>query len=165
MKPSNKYVLKDVPLSYNIVMVSRRGDILQPKQRASLSLFICELLFLLFLFLDLFQQPMAAQLYKTDSGRLFHAGAIAIVTVGYVMVSSMEMGKWNATDPIDTTNTFFNAYSYSNRLPARGKTHVSRSLCRYLRWLGVATQVFSVGNYRRERLGSVVSKDMFDPRK
>ncbi|CDH54432.1 bifunctional 6-phosphofructo-2-kinase fructose--bisphosphate 2-phosphatase [Lichtheimia corymbifera JMRC:FSU:9682] len=73
---------------------------------------------------------MAAQLYKTDSGRLFHAGAIAIVTVG---------------------------------LPARGKTHVSRSLCRYLRWLGVATQVFSVGNYRRERLGSVVSKDMFDP--
>lgn len=36
---------------------------------------------------------MAAQLYKTDSGRLFHAGAIAIVTVGYVMVSSMEMGK------------------------------------------------------------------------
>lgn len=93
MKPSNKYVLKDVPLSYNIVMVSRRGDILQPKQRASLSLFICELLFLLFLFLDLFQQPMAAQLYKTDSGRLFHAGAIAIVTVGYVMVSSMEMGK------------------------------------------------------------------------
>lgn len=28
---------------------------------------------------------MAAQLYKTDSGRLFHAGAIAIVTVGYVM--------------------------------------------------------------------------------
>ncbi|KAI9029752.1 bifunctional 6-phosphofructo-2-kinase/fructose-2,6-bisphosphate 2-phosphatase [Phycomyces nitens] len=38
-------------------------------------------------------------------------------------------------------------------LPARGKTHVSRSLCRYIRWLGVPTRVFSVGNYRRERLG------------
>ncbi|KAI9318388.1 6-phosphofructo-2-kinase-domain-containing protein [Dichotomocladium elegans] len=62
---------------------------------------------------------MAAQLYKTASGRLFHAGAIAIVMVG---------------------------------LPARGKTHVSRSLYRYLRWLGVSTRVFSVGNYRRERL-------------
>ncbi|GAB5586301.1 hypothetical protein Unana1_01201 [Umbelopsis nana] len=73
---------------------------------------------------------MAAQLYKTDSGRLFHAGAIAIVTVG---------------------------------LPARGKTHVSRSLCRYLRWQGVTTKVFSVGNYRRERLGSMPNS-WFDPK-
>ncbi|ORY94169.1 6-phosphofructo-2-kinase-domain-containing protein [Syncephalastrum racemosum] len=72
---------------------------------------------------------MAAQLYKTESGRLFHAGAVAIITVG---------------------------------LPARGKTHVSRSLCRYLRWLGVATRVFSVGNYRRERMGSIPN-DWFDP--
>ncbi|KAG2175035.1 hypothetical protein INT43_006097 [Umbelopsis isabellina] len=72
---------------------------------------------------------MAAQLYKTDSGRLFHAGAIAIVTVG---------------------------------LPARGKTHVSRSLCRYMRWLGVETQVFSVGNYRRALLGSMPNS-WFDP--
>ncbi|KAJ2961772.1 hypothetical protein NQZ79_g3078 [Umbelopsis isabellina] len=72
---------------------------------------------------------MAAQLYKTDSGRLFHAGAIAVVTVG---------------------------------LPARGKTHVSRSLCRYMRWLGVETQVFSVGNYRRALLGSMPNS-WFDP--
>ncbi|KAJ8657907.1 hypothetical protein O0I10_006435 [Lichtheimia ornata] len=72
---------------------------------------------------------MAAQLYKTASGRLFHAGAVAIITVG---------------------------------LPARGKTHVSRSLCRYLRWLGVPTRVFSVGNYRRERMGSIPN-DWFDP--
>ncbi|KAI9488129.1 6-phosphofructo-2-kinase-domain-containing protein [Zychaea mexicana] len=70
-----------------------------------------------------------AALYKTASGRLFHAGAIAIVLVG---------------------------------LPARGKTHVSRSLCRYLRWLGVSTKVFSVGNYRRERLKSI-PEDYFDP--
>lgn len=49
-------------------------------------------------------------------------------------------------------------------LPARGKTHASRSLCRYMRWLGVSTKVFSVGNYRRESLGSL-SVDWFDPRK
>lgn len=49
-------------------------------------------------------------------------------------------------------------------LPARGKTHASRSLCRYMRWLGVSTEVFSVGNYRRERLGSL-SEEWFDPRK
>ncbi|RUS21930.1 6-phosphofructo-2-kinase-domain-containing protein, partial [Endogone sp. FLAS-F59071] len=67
------------------------------------------------------EPQMAAQLYKTESGRLFHAGAIAIITVG---------------------------------LPARGKTHISRSLYRYLRWLGVQTKVFSVGNYRRQKLGS-----------
>ncbi|RUO96104.1 hypothetical protein BC936DRAFT_142622 [Jimgerdemannia flammicorona] len=74
-------------------------------------------------------KTMAAQLYKTTTGRLFHAGAIAIITVG---------------------------------LPARGKTHVSRSLCRYLRWLGVQTKVFSVGNYRRQRIGTR-SNDFFAP--
>ncbi|KAG2172236.1 hypothetical protein INT43_004777 [Umbelopsis isabellina] len=72
---------------------------------------------------------MAARLYVTDSGRYFHAGTIAIITVG---------------------------------LPARGKTHVSRSLCRYLRWLGVPTTVFSVGNYRRQRLGTMPN-DFFSP--
>ncbi|CAG8438304.1 8034_t:CDS:10, partial [Funneliformis caledonium] len=75
---------------------------------------------------------MAAQLYKTTSGRLFHAGQIAIITVG---------------------------------LPARGKTHVARSLCRYLRWLGVHTKVFSVGNYRRQAMGTAASlpHDFFNP--
>ncbi|KAI8370639.1 6-phosphofructo-2-kinase-domain-containing protein [Radiomyces spectabilis] len=72
---------------------------------------------------------MAAQLYKTENGRLFHAGAVAIITVG---------------------------------LPARGKTHVSRSLCRYMRWMGVSTKVFSVGNYRRERLRTI-PEEYFDP--
>ncbi|KAI7893595.1 6-phosphofructo-2-kinase-domain-containing protein [Mucor mucedo] len=72
---------------------------------------------------------MGAQLYKTASGRLFHAGAVAIITVG---------------------------------LPARGKTHVSRSLCRYMRWLGVSTKVFSVGNYRRKLMGQIPN-EMFDP--
>ncbi|KAI8075111.1 6-phosphofructo-2-kinase-domain-containing protein [Gongronella butleri] len=72
---------------------------------------------------------MAAQLYKTKSGRLFHAGAIGIVAVG---------------------------------VPARGKTHISRSLCRYMRWLGVSAKVFSVGNLRRAKLGSI-SNEYFDP--
>lgn len=61
-----------------------------------------------------------AQLYSTESGRLFHSGRITIATVG---------------------------------LPARGKTHVSVALARYLRWLGVKTRVFHLGDYRRDHLG------------
>lgn len=38
-------------------------------------------------------------------------------------------------------------------LPARGKTHISRALERYLRWTGVKTQVISLGDYRRKVLG------------
>ncbi|KAF7316225.1 6PF2K domain-containing protein [Mycena indigotica] len=67
-----------------------------------------------------FSPPMVAPLYTTDSGLLFHAGKILIVTVG---------------------------------LPARGKTHISRALERYLRWMGVKTEVVSLGDYRRKTLG------------
>ncbi|KAL7414457.1 6-phosphofructo-2-kinase-domain-containing protein [Mrakia frigida] len=67
---------------------------------------------------------MAAPLYQTESGRLWHAGQIILVTVG---------------------------------LPARGKTHISRSLERYLRWLGVKTAVFSLGDYRRKIMGGAKS--------
>ncbi|EGG01889.1 uncharacterized protein MELLADRAFT_44965 [Melampsora larici-populina 98AG31] len=63
---------------------------------------------------------MAAPLYTTDSGRLWHAGLVLICVVG---------------------------------LPARGKTHVARSIDRYLRWLGVKSQVFSLGDHRRKFLG------------
>ena len=38
-------------------------------------------------------------------------------------------------------------------LPARGKTHISRALERYLRWTGVKTAVISLGDYRRKVLG------------
>ncbi|SZF01711.1 unnamed protein product [Blumeria hordei] len=38
-------------------------------------------------------------------------------------------------------------------LPARGKTHISVSLSRYLQWLGVKTRVFHLGDYRRATLG------------
>ncbi|KAL1410010.1 hypothetical protein Q8F55_004012 [Vanrija albida] len=67
---------------------------------------------------------MAAPLYVTQSGRLFHAGLILIATVG---------------------------------LPARGKTHISRALERYLRWMGVKTRVYSLGDYRRRVLGGAKS--------
>lgn len=58
-----------------------------------------------------------AQMYSTDSGRMFHAGSICIIMVG---------------------------------LPGRGKTNLSISLCRYLRWLGVRTELFHLGDYRRK---------------
>jgi len=61
-----------------------------------------------------------AQLYSTESGRLFHSGRIVIATVG---------------------------------LPARGKTHISVALARYLRWLGVKTHIFHLGDYRRAWVG------------
>jgi 6-phosphofructo-2-kinase / fructose-2,6-biphosphatase 4 len=63
---------------------------------------------------------MAAPLYTTASGLLFHAGKILVITIG---------------------------------LPARGKTHISRSLERYLRWMGIKTEVVSLGDYRRKTLG------------
>ncbi|KAJ2783679.1 hypothetical protein H4R18_001589 [Coemansia javaensis] len=72
---------------------------------------------------------MAAQLYKTETGRLFHAGSIAIVNVG---------------------------------LPARGKTHGSRSLIRYMNWLGVKSKSFHMGQYRRRLYGVDISADYFD---
>ncbi|KAG5437794.1 hypothetical protein PCANB_000508 [Pneumocystis canis] len=48
-------------------------------------------------------------------------------------------------------------------LPARGKTHLSVSLCRYLLWLGVKTRVFHLGDYRRQSLkkGEVLPEDYF----
>ncbi|KAF2147864.1 bifunctional 6-phosphofructo-2-kinase/fructose-2,6-bisphosphate 2-phosphatase [Myriangium duriaei CBS 260.36] len=61
-----------------------------------------------------------AQLYSTESGRLFHSGRMMIATVG---------------------------------LPARGKTHISVALARYLRWLGVKTRIFHLGDYRRATVG------------
>jgi broad specificity phosphatase PhoE/predicted kinase len=48
-------------------------------------------------------------------------------------------------------------------LPARGKTFIARKMARYLAWLGHSTQVFNVGAYRRERIGSRQSHSFFDP--
>lgn len=84
---------------------------------------------------------MAAPLYVTQSGRLWHAGLILIVTVGLPGQSppfpSSRVNKW----------------SILTQMIARGKTHISRALERYLRWLGVKARVYSLGDYRRKMLG------------
>ena len=49
-------------------------------------------------------------------------------------------------------------------LPARGKTYISKKLTRYLKWLGVNTRVFNLGQYRRNLEGYDKPKhDFFDP--
>ncbi len=48
-------------------------------------------------------------------------------------------------------------------LPARGKTYIARKLARYLSWTGYETEVFNVGNYRREQFGAQVPASFFDP--
>lgn len=71
-----------------------------------------------------------AQLYSTESGRLFHAGKICVVLCGP---------------------------------PGQGKTHLSVSLTRYLRWLGVKTHVFHLGDYRRAHAMDYVDHGIFVP--
>ncbi|KAF6013287.1 hypothetical protein HII12_002002 [Brettanomyces bruxellensis] len=39
-------------------------------------------------------------------------------------------------------------------LPARGKTNLAIGLCRYLRWLGVRTNLFHFEDYRRDYIGT-----------
>ncbi|TGJ86000.1 hypothetical protein E0Z10_g2746 [Xylaria hypoxylon] len=50
-------------------------------------------------------------------------------------------------------------------LPARGKTHISVSMARYLQWLGVKTRIFHLGDYRRATVGREkdVPEDYFYP--
>ncbi len=48
-------------------------------------------------------------------------------------------------------------------LPARGKTYIARRIARYLSWLSLRTEVFNVGNYRREFVGSKQGHSFFDP--
>ncbi|KAG2231406.1 hypothetical protein INT48_003644 [Thamnidium elegans] len=48
-------------------------------------------------------------------------------------------------------------------LPARGKTYIAYKVSRYLTWLGIKTQIFSVGNYRRELVGLNLPHTFFDP--
>lgn len=48
-------------------------------------------------------------------------------------------------------------------LPARGKSYTARKIERYLSWLGYATRVFNVGEYRRARVGARMEHKFFDP--
>lgn len=45
-------------------------------------------------------------------------------------------------------------------VPATGKTSLSRALDRYLRWLGVPSEVFSLGDHRRQTLGKPGQPDV-----
>ncbi|XP_050412213.1 6-phosphofructo-2-kinase/fructose-2,6-bisphosphatase isoform X3 [Patella vulgata] len=46
-------------------------------------------------------------------------------------------------------------------LPARGKTYISKKLTRYLNWIGIATKVFNVGEYRRAATDQYKNHDFF----
>ena len=47
-------------------------------------------------------------------------------------------------------------------LPARGKTYISKKLCRYLNWIGINTKVFNLGDYRRKlKDGDMPSNSFF----
>ncbi|XP_005162206.1 6-phosphofructo-2-kinase/fructose-2,6-bisphosphatase 1 isoform X1 [Danio rerio] len=48
-------------------------------------------------------------------------------------------------------------------LPARGKTYISKKLTRYLNWIGVPTQVFNLGQYRREVVQTYKNYEFFRP--
>ena len=48
-------------------------------------------------------------------------------------------------------------------LPARGKTYLSHRLSRYLRWLGIQSKIFSVGDYRRKVAGPQSHSWFSDP--
>ncbi|KAK5577713.1 hypothetical protein RB653_002658 [Dictyostelium firmibasis] len=48
-------------------------------------------------------------------------------------------------------------------LPASGKTYISRKVRNLLNWMGVPAKVFTVGDYRRLRLGAKQPAEFFDP--
>ncbi|KAI9313513.1 6-phosphofructo-2-kinase-domain-containing protein [Dichotomocladium elegans] len=48
-------------------------------------------------------------------------------------------------------------------LPARGKTYIAKKIQRYLRWLGIKTEIFNVGSYRQKLAGTRIDHTFFDP--
>lgn len=58
---------------------------------------------------------------------------------------AMSCKEGPTTDPVHMPNVIVMV-----GLPARGKTYISRKLCRYLKWTGFNTMVFNVGDYRRD---------------
>lgn len=48
-------------------------------------------------------------------------------------------------------------------LPARGKTYISKKLCRYLNWIGISTKVFNLGEYRRHATTAYQCHEFFRP--
>ncbi|VDD92341.1 unnamed protein product [Enterobius vermicularis] len=58
---------------------------------------------------------------------------------------TMSTNESSIRDPVHLPNVIVMV-----GLPARGKTYISRKLCRYLEWIGFRTAVFNVGDYRRD---------------
>jgi len=49
-------------------------------------------------------------------------------------------------------------------LPATGKTHISKRICRYLNFfMDIPTQIFNVGDYRRQLCGAQMPASFYDP--
>ena len=98
---------------------------------------------------DLLDRPeMApAQLYSTESGRLFHSGRIAIATVGlpargktYVFTHSIASGDWTKDLILDHFSGFEADFSNVRF------SHISVALARYLRWF-VYSQIMVFGDF------------------
>ncbi len=47
-------------------------------------------------------------------------------------------------------------------LPARGKSYLVKMIMRYLRWTGISSEIFNVGNFRRKRGMGAVPSTFFD---
>ena len=87
-----------------------------------------------------------------------------LYTTGQYLASSQHFV--NTASNLEASGLLFHAGKIivvAVGLPARGKTHISRALERYLRWMGVKTQVISLGDYRRKVLGGAhcLPKDYF----
>jgi broad specificity phosphatase PhoE/predicted kinase len=49
-------------------------------------------------------------------------------------------------------------------LPATGKTHIAKRICRFLSFFhDIPSQIFNVGDYRRQLCGTQLSADFYDP--
>ncbi|KAF9208092.1 hypothetical protein BGZ49_009787 [Haplosporangium sp. Z 27] len=68
-------------------------------------------------------------------------------------LAEMEFDRLSELMGEGPAQTLWNFFHKDSRLDNR----------RYLRWLGVQTKVFSVGNYRREIIGVEVTNDFFSP--
>ena len=65
---------------------------------------------------------------------------------------STRFGSWNRTVPHVIAMV---------GMPARGKTYIGTKLARYLRWCGLNTGVFNVGEYRRQATTAYRNHEFF----
>jgi len=84
-------------------------------------------------------------------------------------VLELKLPQLDVLDKKETGFGYFSAFQRNKLafvmvgLPARGKSFVARKIARYLKWMGVPTNLFNVGNYRRERVGAQQTFEFFAP--